>query len=228
MKRLSNLFLGLLAAAPALLNAQGSAATGAATTAAAGAATSLPAATALTAPCPTADEARRIGEAFAKTPAPMPFAAAPSLQLPEVVVAAGMPASMGRSVDGSQFIKVWDSLAAWPEALVMIMKGGNVFEISTKIPPGEPSTKSRFFNLGKGTLSGHLRPDQLSAILGVQMPAAEGFVRGVFFYDGKGESVFGAFVGGEGGKPGAAQIAAFDRTWQLLQSLPPRCPAPTT
>ncbi len=178
------------------------------------------------APCPTADEARRIAEAFARKPAPMPFAAAPGLKLAEVVVAGGMPSSLGAGIDGSHFTEVWDSLATWPESMVLFMKGGNVFEIATRIPRGEPSDKSRYFNLDEGTLSGHLRPDLITAIHGLQMPANEGFVRGVLFYDASGESVFGVFVNAEGREPSASEVARFDATWKLLKSLPQRCKAP--
>ncbi|MFO1426943.1 MAG: ChuX/HutX family heme-like substrate-binding protein [Steroidobacteraceae bacterium] len=182
------------------------------------------AAAAPAAACPGTADVQRVAAAYGNGPAPMPFAVAPQLKLPESTIAAAMPAGMSVGVDGTLFPAVWDSLAAWQdEALIMVMKGGNVFEIHAKIPKGEPSTKSKFFNLGQGHFTGHLRPDLISAIHGVQLQGREGTVRGFFFYDAQGASVFGVFIGGEAGQANANQVADFEKTWNLLKSLPQRC-----
>lgn len=175
--------------------------------------------------CPSATDAARIAEAYAARPAPLPMMAAPKLALTEAVVSAGAPRDMTVGVDGSHFDAVWRSLTAWGETLVMIRKGGNVFEIRSTIPEGLPSKRSRFFNLDKAALSGHLRPDLLAAIDAQRIPSADGLARGIAFHDAAGEMVFGVFISGEGREPSAAQIAAFDATWSLLASLPRRCAA---
>ncbi|MCU0760476.1 MAG: hypothetical protein MUF07_14945 [Steroidobacteraceae bacterium] len=176
--------------------------------------------------CPDAAQAARIAEAYGGAMAPMPFVAAAKLGLPEVVVAGGLPARLGHGVDGKAFAAVWESLAAWPDAVVMIRKGANIFEIHTRVPTGKASTRSKFFNLDHDVaLSGHLRPDLVTAIQSVEMPGEEGFVRGVFFYDESGESLLGVFVP-PAEKPPAAQVAAFEKTRSLLRSLPARCPRP--
>lgn len=177
------------------------------------------------APCPTADESRRITEAYAKPQ--LPFAAAAALKLPEVVVAGGMPAALGRGVDGSAFPAVWNSLTGWPTAMLLLRKGGNVFEIETRILPGKPSTRSNYFNLDHGAaFSGHLRPDLVTAIHAVQIKGDEGTIRGVFFFDGSGENVFGVTLPEGREAPDPALVAAFDKTWALFGSLPARCAAP--
>jgi putative heme iron utilization protein len=130
---------------------------------------------------------------------------------------------MSLGVDGGHFRAVWDSMTGWGEAMVLIQKGGNVFEIRSKIPAGEPSTRSKFFNLGEAAFGGHLRPDLFAAIHILSLKGREGAVRGVFFYDGSGASVFGTFIGGEGAAATAQQVAAFEQTWALLRSLPRRC-----
>jgi putative heme iron utilization protein len=176
--------------------------------------------------CPDASQAARIASAYAGATAPMPFMAAAKLGLPEVVVAGGLPAALGHGVDGKAFQAVWQSLGAWPDAVVMIRKGANIFEIRTRVPTGKPSTRSKLFNLDHdAALSGHLRPDLFTAIHAIQAPGAEGFMRGVFFYDDSGESVLGVFVPPAEAPP-AAQVAAFDKTLALLKTLPPRCPRP--
>jgi putative heme iron utilization protein len=176
--------------------------------------------------CPASADAGRIAAAFAARPAPLPMMAAPKLGLTEAAVSAGAPADMTVGVAGSHFDAVWRSLAAWGETLVMIRKGGNVFEIRSTIPSGKPSTRSRYFNLDEATLSGHLRPDLVAAIDAQRIPAADGLARGITFLDAAGDGIFGVFISGEGREPTPAQIAAFDATWALLASLPRRCASP--
>jgi len=181
---------------------------------------------ATTSTCASGLDTARIAELYAKKPAPMPFAAAPQLKLPEVLVASGVPAVYGVGIDGSHWRSVWDSLGTWDSATVLITKGGNAFEIETKISAGKPSTRSQYFNLAHDApLGGHLRPDLITAIHAFQLPASEGMARGVLFYDASGESVYGVFVPGEGSEPSAKQLADFDRTWKLFKSLPARCPS---
>jgi hypothetical protein len=187
-----------------------------------GAPTSVPAA----ASCANAADAARVAAAYAARPAPMPFVAGPQLKLPESTVAGALPAGMGVGVAGTHFRAVWDSLVEWQDdALIMVMKGGNIFEIHSKIAKGEPSTKSKFFNLGEAGFSGHLRPDLIAAIHGLQLPGREGFVRGFAFYDEQGASVFSVFVGGEGKEPTARQLGDFEKTWNVVKALPQRCTA---
>ena len=182
-----------------------------------------PPASATAAACASGADAQRVIELYAKTPAPMPFAAAPQLKLPEIQVAGAIPAAFNAGADGTQWRAVWDSLTQWDHAMVLILKGGNVFEISTRIAKGEPSTRSKFFNLGEASLSGHLRPDLITAIHALKLPTKEGFARGVLFYDASGDSVYGVFLPGEGKEPPAEDIAKFDQTWNLVKGLPQRC-----
>jgi putative heme iron utilization protein len=185
------------------------------------------AAMAADATCPDGPQTARIAAAYAGRIAPMPFVAAAELGLPEVVVAGGLPAALGYGVDGRSFPAIWRSLGAWPDAVVMIRKGANIFEIHTRVPTGKPSTRSKLFNLDHdGVLSGHLRPDLFTAIHAIQAPGPEGFMRGLFFFDGSGESVLGVFVP-PAANPPPAQVAAFDKTLALLKTLPARCAAPS-
>lgn len=174
--------------------------------------------------CATADETARVQALYSKGPAPMPFQSQEELKLPESTIASALPMELATGIDGAHFRAVWDSLATWDNALVMIRKGGNVFEVNTKIVAGEPSKRSKFFNLGhESSLSGHLRPDLIASIYAVALPGREGVARGVFFYDAAGESVFGVFLPGEGAEPSAAALAGFEKTRSMIRSLPPRC-----
>jgi putative heme iron utilization protein len=130
-------------------------------------------------------------------------------------------------VPGDRFHEVWTSLNQWGEVMILITKGGNVFEVISTVRPGEPSKRTKYFNLiGEGAgLSGHLRPDLVSAIYGLLLPTKEGMVRGVMFFGEKGEAVFGVFMGAGGREPSAEQLGKFTATWNLLKSLPRVCRA---
>jgi putative heme iron utilization protein len=174
--------------------------------------------------CATADEVARVAAMYSKGPAPMPFQAQEELKLPESTIASALPGALATGIDGSHFRAVWDSLVRWETAMVMIRKGGNVFEVTTKIVAGEPSKRSKYFNLGhESSFSGHLRPDLITSIYAVALPGREGLARGLFFYDAAGESVFAVFLPGEGATPSAKAIADFENTWGLVKSLPARC-----
>lgn len=175
--------------------------------------------------CASPADAARVAALYAKGPAPMPFQAQEQLALPESTIASALPAALAHGVDGSHFQAVWTSLTAWENAMVLILKGGSVFEVRTKIVEGEPSKRSRFFNLGySAALGGHLRPDLVAAIHVVSLPGREGRARGVFFYDASGTSIFGVFVPGEGAEPSQRALEDYERTAALIRALPPRCP----
>lgn len=173
--------------------------------------------------CAAPADTARIRARYAGTPAPLPFQATRELGLSEAVISSALPQNLSLGVDGSHFRTVWDSVTGWGEALILIQRGAHVLEVHSPLPAGEPSTRSKFFNLGAAPFTGHLRPDLLSAIHLVAIPGREGLVRGVFFYDADGAHVFGAFIGGEGTEPSAQQVAAFEKTWALVKSLPRRC-----
>ena len=180
--------------------------------------------TAADAQCAALADAARVAALYAVSPAPMTFAAAPQLKLTEASVASAIPLDMAVGTAGSAFAAVWDTITRWDGALFLIMKGGNVFEVSSKVNQGERSTKSKYFNLGHdGALSGHLRPDLVSSIYALQLPAREGLTRGVMFYDAKGDNIFGVFAGGEGKQPTTAQLAQFGMTWNLIKGMPRAC-----
>lgn len=177
--------------------------------------------------CPTAEETAKVMQRYTEPTAGLPFATAPALKMPESVVAAAMPAKMSVGVSASHFRAVWDTLPAWGEVLGVVIKGGSVFEIETRIPEGKPSERSAFFNLGKAALTGHVRADLMGSIHLLEVPSRDGLVRGIFFYGQDGQGVVGYFISGEGREPTAEQSAAFARTRALLEGLPRVCAAPS-
>ncbi len=181
--------------------------------------------------CANKDEAALIAPLLAKGPVGPVSSAAIGLELKlnEALVVSTYNHDQAIGVSGAHFAAIWNSLTTWGESMILITKGGNVFEVTSAIRPGEPSKRSKFFNLqgSAGALGGHLRPDLVSAIYGLALPTKEGAVRGLMFFGEQGEGLFGVFVAAEGRQPTAAELAKFQATWSLLKSLPPLCAVPT-
>lgn len=175
--------------------------------------------------CAAAKQVAPIRAAFAKPNPPLPFAVAQELKLPEALIASALPGDQAYGVDAAHFQTVWKSLQAWDQSVFIVMKGGNVFEAYGKVFAGEPSKRSKFFNLhGEGAgMSGHLRPDLLASIYVVALQGKDAVTRGVLFYDAKGESVFGVFIPGEGAAPSATAVAKFQETATEIRALPALC-----
>ena len=174
--------------------------------------------------CATAEQKAQIAPLYAGAIVPPPFMAAQKLGLPEGIVASALPPVQATGVSGAAFSKVWDSLQGWDQALTLVLKGANVFEIHGRIPAGVPSTKSPFFNLQSAQtgLGGHLRPDLIGAIYAVNLVGAEGPMRGVTFVDQQGEGMFGVYLP-ESREPSPALVAQFDRTQALMAAMPRLC-----
>jgi putative heme iron utilization protein len=175
--------------------------------------------------CASGEDAARVRALYATVPAPPPFFAAPQLGLSEALVLSAMPKAYAVGVPAGEFMKVWDSVRTWPRGLTLFLKGGQVFEVTGRIPAGEWSKVSKNFNLqdaGSG-LGGHLRPDLMSAIYAVSLQGRDGMVRGVMFLDAQGRDAFGVYLP-EGQDVTAAEIDAFEATRTLLETLPSACP----
>lgn len=110
----------------------------------------------------------------------------------------------------------------------LIMKGPNVFEIASAAGKGTPSKTSQYFNIAyTQPLRGHLRPDLYASVYAVTLGAKDEnqvAPRGVLVYDASGASVFGAFLGGDGPKPTAADLAKFSELMTLVRAKTPVCP----
>jgi len=178
--------------------------------------------------CATPAQMTAVASAFARPTPPAPFAAARELQLPEATVVSALPNSQAYGVDATHFQTVWKSLESWSKSVFVVMMGGHVFETYGRVFAGEPSKRSKFFNLhGEGAgMSGHLRPDLLSSIYVLSIPGKESVMRGVMFYDLQGNAAFGVYVPGEGEKPSEALISQFEATAAEIRALPARCGTP--
>lgn len=177
--------------------------------------------------CATPAQVEAVRAALAgKEPGPLGGVAA-TLKLPEVVVASALPSAEAHGVGPEHFTQVWKSLESWDDALTFITKGRDLFEIKGRVGKGEPSQRSKFFNLSRegDGLVGHLRPDLYSAIYALSIPGEKSTLRGVTFFDQAGEAVFSIYVPGEGGEaPPPAVVKQFEATAKLMRGLPALCP----
>jgi len=174
--------------------------------------------------CATPDQAATVQALYATATVPPPFMAAMTLGVSEAVVASALSGKQAVGTTGAGFEAVWKSLQEWDDATVVLLKSGFVIEVRGRIPGGAPSTKSQFFNLkqdGAG-LSGHLRPDLVGAIYAVDLPGAQGPLRGITFTDAAGEGIFGVYVP-EGAGPKPALMAQFENTKAVIAGLPRVC-----
>ena len=174
--------------------------------------------------CATNEQRSAIQTAMADPAKPAPFRVAAKLSLPEATVQSALaPASYG--IDARHFRSIWSSLTTWDEAVTVVMKGGHIFETHGRIPEGEPSKRSQFFNLKSVAegMHGHLRPDLLSTIYAMEMTIGDETQRGVLFYDKQGDIAFGVYLPGEGHTPSAATLKQFAATRSLIEQQPALC-----
>jgi putative heme iron utilization protein len=160
-----------------------------------------------------------------KEPAPL-SATASALKMPEAVVASALPPAQAHGVSANHFQSIWKSIETWDDATTFIIKGPNLFEVQGPVGKGEPSTRSKFFNLsreGPG-LAGHLRPDLYSSIYLLEIPGSSSTLRGIVFFDLSGVAVFSVYVPGEGAPAPQAVIDQFGATSRFVRSLPRLCP----
>jgi len=181
--------------------------------------------------CATAAQAKQVQDHYAANPGAMPAIATRALKLPDAVIASALPPDQVHGTSGAGFIPVWESMMAWDNPVVIIIKSGSVLEVRGKIGKGTPSKVSNYFNVeesGPG-MGGHLRPDLVTAIYAVNLPtkAAEAPLRGILFFDGAGETVFGVFAAGEAeGSPASPTLVAqFEQTRALVKSMSRICAA---
>lgn len=176
--------------------------------------------------CATSAQVTSVRAALAgKEPGPL-FGVAGTLKMPEGLVMSALPENEAYGVSPSHFPVVWKSLETWDDALTLVTKGANIIEIRGQVGLGEPSKRSKFFNISRkgGGLNGHLRPDLYSAIYGISRVGKESTLQGVAFVDQAGDVVFTVYLPSEGETPPAPLVRQFEGTWKLLRSLPALCP----
>lgn len=176
--------------------------------------------------CATPQQTQQIREFYRNNAMTMPVIASRKLELPEALVVSGLPPEQAVSAPGKDFAEIWGAMTQWKEAVFLIMKGPNVFEVLSGIGKAERSKTSAYTNVEYvHPLRGHLRPDLYESIYAVSLPGKDGeAARGILFYDAQGASVFGAFMSGDISPP-ASELAKFDEVMKLMRTKSPVCAA---
>lgn len=176
--------------------------------------------------CASAEQAAGIRAFFSENNS-LPAIAALRLGMTEAIVASALPADKAVGTTGEVFHEIWSRLTTLDSAMVLVLKGGHVFEMRGPIPPGTASTRSNYFNVSfpeeegveeKG-FSGHLRPDLVTAIYAFILPGEGGVpVRSLFFYGAAGDSDFGVVLAAGTDESTADNRAAFEEIWSVIES----------
>lgn len=143
----------------------------------------------------------------------------------EAAALSSLPAERAVGVSGAAFAEVWKSLQAWPDAVTVIAKADQVFEVHGRVPSGEPSKVSKYFNLDPKAqgITGHLRPDVYAAIYAASLPGRDRVEHGILFFDPAGQLIFGVYVPNEYAAEDSRVVDAFRATAALISAAPRLC-----
>ncbi|MBL4639252.1 MAG: hypothetical protein JKY57_01855 [Kordiimonadaceae bacterium] len=144
--------------------------------------------------------------------------------------------ALGINATPALFKEVWKSVDMWgektPIKVVITVDGWQAFAFPGHVPTTRKEDHANgfydvFADDGSG-LRGHISPKDVSLIYAVNLPAQDGTaLRALSFYSQKGDLILGLYAT-EGGKPQNAEaIAGFDKSWDLLKSMPRACKTPT-
>lgn len=185
----------------------------------------LHAAESATTVCATPAQREALATAWAGK-APRLSAVARNAGVSEATALSALTAERAVGVSGAAFADVWKSLQAWPDSVTVIAKADQVFEVHGRIPPGEPSKISKYFNLDPAAtgITGHLRPDVYSAIYATSLPGRDRVEHGILFFDPTGLLIFGVYVPNEHAAEDSRVLEAFRATVAVIGALPPLCP----
>ena len=179
--------------------------------------------------CATPDQKQVIKKFYLDRPASPPVMAARDLKWPEEVITAGMPPELSVGTTGDNFEKIWASLETWPATAMFIMvHDGAVFKFPSLVPKHVThNRKDDFFDVDPAApmagLDGHLLPKRTTSIYAIESAGRGGVTRAILFYDHEQYSVFGVFAGVANEMP-LDNVAAFEKTRELIRSLPRACP----
>lgn len=174
--------------------------------------------------CASPEQTAAVSEFYGKMKAMLPLLATRTLKMPEAVIVSALKSDQALGVDG----KIQRGVGLGPylgRRGVFVSKGGNQFEINGSLPEGVQSTSSNYFNLGpqKAGITGHLRADNIVSIYAISLKQGKTQLRGLNFYDAKGDSRLSIFLPGEGAAVSKETESAFEKSWVLLSGLPRVC-----
>lgn len=185
--------------------------------------------------CASAAQAQLVRDYYGKTRpgAPLPIVSR-HLNVPELVIASGLPASESIGTPGSTQATraVWDSIDAWGAStsvkLVFTSGGKHAFAFPSLVPITQPDDGKGFLDIyadgGKG-VHAHIQLAHVQAIYATDIPGKEEGkrTRAVSFFGADGQLILGVYasIATESFDPAAAR--GFAKTWDLVKSMPRVC-----
>ncbi len=138
--------------------------------------------------------------------------------------------AVGAVANPERFADVWETINAWGAEknvnVVVTIDGWHAFSFPSKAPAAHQDSNGRYAvsaDNGAGVRA-LIDPELLSYIYAIRLPAANGrALRNVSFYDKKGDLVFALHASEAGKEEDPELIAAFDRTWSVIEAMPAAC-----
>jgi putative heme iron utilization protein len=159
------------------------------------------------------------------------------LDVPEMVIASGLPAEQSIGTPGSPRIvkDIWKSIDAWGEKtavkLVLTSGGKHAYAFPSLVPITQPEDKSGYLDVyadgGKG-VHAHIQVAHVKAVYATDIPGKEAArrTRAISFFGADGQLILGVYASIAAENADPAAVAGFAKTWELIRSLPRACAAP--
>lgn len=185
--------------------------------------------------CASSIDAQRVRTYYSKfrpgVPLPVPGR---FLDVPEVIIASGLPAGQSVGVAGTPGLakEIWKSIDAWgPKTavkLVLTSGGKHAFAFPSLVPITQADDGSGMLDVyaddGKG-VHGHIQSARVKAIFATDVPGKEPEkrTRAISYFGEDGELILGVYASIAAETPDPKAIEGFGRTWALLKSMPQLC-----
>ncbi len=115
-------------------------------------------------------------------------------------------------IDGCHFIDVLSDIANWGDIMFICHSKDAIIEFSGPLPKGEMGHGMYNLHGGPGGLSGHLRPENCTAIFFVSRLFMGMETKSIQFFNAEGEAIFKIYVGRDRErKLKAVQVERFER-----------------
>lgn len=140
--------------------------------------------------------------------------------------------AIGTPATEDRFKQVWQSIDTWGAeekvSAVITVDGWHAFAFPVTVPMTRKVEHAAgfydVFSADEKQVRGHINPDEVSLIYATHLPAGNGTAqRAISFYGPGGDLIIGLYAT-EGNKvQNPKLIEGFNRTWELIKSMPRAC-----
>lgn len=156
------------------------------------------------------------------------------LKVPEMVAASGFgpEGAVGARITGNEAAQFWQSIDGWGADtkvwVVLSPASEHAFIVHGKVPVTQPNPDPGYLDVyadkGDGIHS-HIQLSKVAAVFATDIPTDDPAfrTRGINFYDQKGNNIVGIYASLKKYTPDPIAIAGFERTRELIRTLPRIC-----